>query len=118
MATGKKNAPAAPKLRLLALDPGLEPYESDLRLRMKLYQDTKIRLTGEGGSLSDFANGALYYGFHQGRNGWYYREWAPGADSMSLIGDFNNWDPAQTPMKKRKNGVPCQGARFGKRAHL
>lgn len=94
----------APELRILALDPGLEPYEPDLRLRMRLYRETKERLIAQTGSLSDFANGSLYYGLHPGRNGWYYREWAPGADSMALIGDFNGWDPAANPMKKLKNG--------------
>lgn len=26
------------------------------------------------------------------------------ADKVSLLGDFNRWDPAATPMKKQKNG--------------
>ncbi len=98
------NNSGAANLRILALDPGLKPYESDLKLRMCLYRETRERLVGENGSLSDFANGSLYYGLHQGRNGWYYREWAPGAEAMSLIGDFNGWDPSKNPMKKLKNG--------------
>ena len=76
MATRKK--PADPKLRILALDPELSPYRSDLKLRMRLYGEAKKKLTTNG-SLSDFANGSLYYGLHKGRNGWYYREWAPAA---------------------------------------
>ena len=101
MATCKK--PADPKLRILALDPELSPYRSDLKLRMRLYGEAKKKLTTNG-SLSDFANGSLYYGLHKGRNGWYYREWAPAAEKMSLIGDFNGWDPSKNPMKKLKNG--------------
>ncbi len=101
MATRKK--PADPKLRILALDPELSPYRSDLKLRMRLYGEAKKKLTTNG-SLSDFANGSLYYGLHKGRNGWYYREWAPAAEKMSLIGDFNGWDPSKNPMKKLKNG--------------
>ena len=91
MATRKK--PADPKLRILALDPELSPYRSDLKLRMRLYGEAKKKLTTNG-SLSDFANGSLYYGLHKGRNGWYYREWAPAAEKMSLIGDLNGWDPS------------------------
>ena len=39
MATRKK--PADPKLRILALDPELSPYRSDLKLRMRLYGEAK-----------------------------------------------------------------------------
>ena len=34
----------------------------------------------------------MYYGFHKTDDGWYYREWAPKADALYLIGDCNNWD--------------------------
>ena len=48
----KTAAPSgAPELRILALDPGLEPYEPDLRLRMRLYRETKERLIAQTGSL-------------------------------------------------------------------
>ncbi len=92
-----------PSLRILETDPYLSPFEQDLLLRMRLYRDTRHRLVGDG-NLSDFANGSLYYGFQPARNGWYYREWAPGADKMALVGDFNGWDPTKNPMKKLKNG--------------
>ncbi len=98
-----KTGPRRPSLRIIETDPNLAPFERDLALRMQLYRDACRRLAGDG-SLADFANGSLYYGFHMGRNGWYYREWAPGAESMSLIGDFNGWDPEKNPMKKLKNG--------------
>ncbi|MCC8193113.1 MAG: isoamylase early set domain-containing protein, partial [Deltaproteobacteria bacterium] len=29
---------------------------------------------------------------------------ANNAESAALVGDFNNWDPKATPMKKRKDG--------------
>lgn len=28
-------------------------------------------------------------------------------ESVALVGDFNRWDPAATPMKKQKNGDFC-----------
>ena len=32
------------------------------------------------------------------------KEQAHAADSVRLVGDFNSWDQASTPMKKLKNG--------------
>ncbi|MGI5893328.1 MAG: alpha-amylase family glycosyl hydrolase [Candidatus Merdivicinus sp.] len=90
-------------LKILQTDPALAPFAGDLQLRMHLYHTTRNRLAGDG-LLADFANGSLYYGFQPGRTGWYYREWAPGAEKMSLVGDFNDWDPTKNPMKKLKNG--------------
>ena len=98
-----QTASPRPSLKIIETDPNLAPFEPDLQLRMQLYRDACRRLAGDG-SLSDFANGSLYYGFQLGRNGWYYREWAPGAEKMSLIGDFNGWDPEKNPMKKVGNG--------------
>src|SRR5512140_3445884 len=31
--------------------------------------------------------------------------WAPGARQVSLIGDFNDWQPTATPMKKQPDGA-------------
>ncbi len=30
---------------------------------------------------------------------------AASAEKAYLVGDFNNWDPKQTPMIKRRNGI-------------
>ena len=63
-----QTASPRPSLKIIETDPNLAPFESDLRLRMQLYRDACRRLAGDG-SLSDFANGSLYYGFQLGRNG-------------------------------------------------
>ena len=37
-------------------------------------------------------NNHLYYGLHKQKDGsWVFREWAPNATRMFLIGEFNNW---------------------------
>lgn len=42
----------------------------------------------------------MYYGLnrgeHEGKTGLWYREWAPGARAIALVGEFNNWQPAET----------------------
>ena len=58
---------------------------------MKRYSEVKKALLGEKKSFNDFANGHHFFGFHKTDDGWYYREWAPAAEALYLIGDFNNW---------------------------
>ena len=36
---------------------------------------------------------------YKGKNGFYFAVWAPHATSVSVVGDFNHWDPEATPMK-------------------
>jgi 1,4-alpha-glucan branching enzyme len=92
-------------MNILEIDPFLKSYEHDLELRMNNYDKTKKVLLGEGGSLKDFANGHNFFGFHCTDDGWYYREWAPAADGLFLIGDFNNWNRKTHPLEKKEGGV-------------
>ena len=80
-------------LRLIENDPWLEPYESPIQGRYE-YAKWKLReLTKEtNGSLSDFADGYLYYGLHRIEGGeWVLREWAPNATAIYLLCDDNGW---------------------------
>ena len=92
-------ANTAKKLKILEYDPNLAAFEGDLNERMRRYKARKKQLLGKGQTLSDFASGHLYYGFHKTKTGWVYREWAPAAEAMHLIGDFNGWDRQSHPMK-------------------
>ena len=90
--------------KIIKIDPYLAPYENDLNARINNYKAKKQELVGDG-SLSDFANGYNYFGFHKVDNGWVYREWAPAADRMFLTGDFNGWDIYKNQMARLDNGV-------------
>ena len=90
--------------KLLKKDPQLRCFEKDISLRVENFRKKLQALCGEG-SLSDFANGHKYFGFHKEDGGWYYREWAPAAEALYLTGDFCNWDRYAHPMKKAENGV-------------
>ena len=92
-------------LKILKMNPCLVPFEKDLQLRMRNYKQTKKALLGNGGSLSDFANGHHFFGIHPVQDGWYYREWAPGAEKMYLTGDFCDWNRYAYPMENKGNGV-------------
>ncbi len=93
------------KHKILKIDPQLMPFEKDFDLRMQNYRRKKKALLAPGQTLSDFANGHLFFGFHRADGGWYYREWAPGADAVYLTGDFNGWDRHAHPLTKKENGV-------------
>ena len=90
--------------KILKNDPYLQPYKKAFDLRLDSYVSKRHELVGEG-SLIDFANGYQYYGIHPTKNGWVYREWAPGAEKMYFTGDFASWDIYAYPMKRLENGV-------------
>ncbi len=91
--------------KILMIDPYLAPFEGDIDLRMDSYKNTRAKLLKKGETLSDFANAHHYFGFHRSEDGWFYREWAPGADFMYLTGDFCNWETIAYPMKRLEDGV-------------
>ncbi|MDR3217984.1 MAG: alpha amylase C-terminal domain-containing protein [Dysgonamonadaceae bacterium] len=79
-------------LRLVANDPWLEPYKKAIEGRYGYFLRKEKELRQNGTiSLSEFASGYLYFGLHKTEAGWIFREWAPGANEIYLIGDFNAW---------------------------
>ncbi len=92
-------------LKIFAYDPGLLPFQKDIRRRVRNYQKKREELVGKGGSLRDFANGHEYFGFHRTEDGWVYREWAPGAEAMCLTGEMTGWQWPGLPMTAIGGGV-------------
>ncbi|MDU1903737.1 MAG: alpha amylase C-terminal domain-containing protein [Dysgonomonas sp.] len=75
-------------------DKGLDKYVPIITQRHKKSLSKESELTNKNKSnLSDIANGYLYYGLHKYPDKWVFREWAPNASEIYLIGDFNNWQP-------------------------
>ena len=92
-------------LKIIKMNPCLQPFASDLQMRMDNFKSAKTALLADGQTLSDFANGHRYFGLHPVKDGWCYREWAPGADAMYLTGDFCGWDRHAYPMTNLGGGV-------------
>ncbi len=82
---------------LVARDKYLEPFEEAIQGRHDhaLWKINELTRNGEM-SLSDFANGYEYFGLHQLKDGWVFREWAPHATDIFLVGDFNNWTESKS----------------------
>ncbi|HVT80286.1 MAG TPA: alpha-amylase family glycosyl hydrolase, partial [Phycisphaerae bacterium] len=94
---------------LVALDPWLEPYSQHLRNRFLHYKHFRSQLEEHGGVLGEMTTGHMYFGLNrgtkEGKGGVWYREWAPGAKYLSLIGDFNGWDRGKNPLVRDEWGV-------------
>lgn len=79
------------KLKIVKNDPWLEPYNDAIQGKHDYVLSKIDELTGGKQSLSDFADGHLYFGLHRTPRQWVLREWAPNATAIYLIGDFNDW---------------------------
>ena len=94
---------------LIKTDPLLEPYTAQLRDRFTHYRRFKSEIEKTGGLLGEISQGHRYFGFnraeHEGETGVWYREWAPGAEALALIGDFNDWSRNTNPMSVDEWGV-------------
>ena len=76
---------------ILKKDPYLTPYREAIERRMLKIRDTVAGIKDRSGSISNFALGHLYFGQHRNENEWIFREWAPNATEIFLIGSFNDW---------------------------
>ena len=107
------------KLGIVKNDPWLEPYSQVIQSRRDYALRMEKKLCGDG-TLSDFAVGYLYYGLHKTKAGWVFREWAPNATEIFLIGDFSDWQEREEYRLNRINEygdwevcIPENGLRHG-----
>ena len=72
-------------------DEWLVPYKEAIDTRHDMIARMKERISVNG-SLAAAMNNHIYYGLHRdGKGNWVFREWAPNATKIYLIGEFNNW---------------------------
>ncbi len=94
---------------LLDHDPWLAPHADALRARFKRLQKVLQSFQPNGGLTGQVSQGHHYFGFNRGefhgQPGVWYREWAPAALQLRLIGDFNGWDRFGHPMVRDEYGV-------------
>ena len=90
-------------LKLVQDDPWLKPYEQDINARLERFEKRLIEI----GDLEKYADGHHYFVFNldSKKNVWTYREWAPGASALFLIGDFNCWNRSSHPLQKNNDGI-------------
>ena len=94
------------KLSILKNDPWLEPFSAAIEGRHQDAVNKEKELTAQDGTLKAFANAYNYFGLHRTDSGWVFREWAPNATSITLIGDFSKWKELRKyALKPIGNGV-------------
>ena len=78
------------KKTLVDLDPWLAPHEPVIKAR-EAYVSSTLQKILDGKSPTEFALGFLHFGLHQTAAGWTFREWAPNATRLVLMGEFSGW---------------------------
>lgn len=86
----EKTAESGRTDRIYDTDPYLLPFKEQIDRRQERIRQAFDRIA-EHGSLSAGLNNHLYYGLHRDGEDWVFREWAPNAVRIYLIGEFNNW---------------------------
>lgn len=94
-------------LPLLQDDPWLKPYETEVNRRFNYYTSKLDDINDRHNSLREYSSAHKYLGFNysEEKKGVFYREWAPAAAALHLIGDFNNWDRYSHPLYRLENGI-------------
>ncbi|MCQ2391889.1 MAG: alpha amylase C-terminal domain-containing protein [Kiritimatiellae bacterium] len=97
-------------------DSFLAPYEAAIRGRAAHARKRAVELAGKGRRLSDWASAHEYYGLHFIDGEWVFREWAPNATAMWLVGDFSGWQRKPRFALKRLPGRDVWEGHFPARA--
>jgi 1,4-alpha-glucan branching enzyme len=88
--------------RFYTADPWLNPFTGTIESRIKKCLTRENELTGDQ-TICDFASGHKYYGLFRTGSQWIFREWAPNATAIFLIGTFNGWTENETYKLRRVN---------------
>ena len=92
---------------LVKNDPWLEPYAEEVSNRIERFNAAMGDIKKAAGSLDQFASAYEHFGltYDDKAKGWWYREWAPAAELLAVVGDFNGWDRTAHQLKKNKEGI-------------
>ncbi len=92
--------------KLLELDPWLKPYSFHIESRVSKYKLKLEDIEEQSESIINFASGHLFFGLHRTETGWIFREWAPNATHIFIIGDFSGWKPRKEyKLTRKEHGI-------------
>ncbi len=94
------------QLQLVQNDPWLAPFSIFIESRHRHYTNKLSSINDLHGSLINFASAHLHMGLHQLPEGWVFREWAPNAIRIFMIGDFSGWkELPQFALQRTNQGI-------------
>lgn len=68
-----------------------------MQYRWGVFKNIREHIDRAEDGMDKFTQAYKHYGInrgeHEGKPGIWYREWAPGAQAVALIGEFNDWEP-------------------------
>jgi 1,4-alpha-glucan branching enzyme len=100
----KHFTPRSNNPRPLTDDPYLAEFSHILHDRAARVLDAEKKICG--GDLCKFASGHEYFGLHFINNQWVFREWAPNASTIYLLGEFSDWhESPDFKLHKLEHGV-------------
>lgn len=74
-------------------DKWLKPFKKEIDSRYQRLIIKRDEIAGCGKRLADAINNHLYYGVHRVGENWMFREWAPNAVAVYLVGEWSEWKP-------------------------
>ena len=92
---------------LLRTDPHLKPYEKALRRRLEKFESVERSIAEGWGDMLHFATAHDFFGLHFEEDTWVFREWAPNATEIYIIGEMTAWKelPAYALERGTRDGV-------------
>ncbi|HJU16104.1 MAG TPA: 1,4-alpha-glucan branching protein GlgB [Stellaceae bacterium] len=92
------------RYRLRALVGGIWREFEDIYRFGPVLGDLDIHLLVEGNHLASYQKLGAHPLVHEGSEGIAFAVWAPNAQRVSIVGDFNAWDGRRMPMRRRHAG--------------
>jgi 1,4-alpha-glucan branching enzyme len=70
-----------------------------------MISDFDLHIHGEGTQYESYRTMGAHLASYDGVSGVRFAVWAPNAEVISVVGDFNEWDERRHPMRPRSGGV-------------
>ena len=91
------------ELPLIQKDGWLSPYKGAIEATYHKFNDLVDFIKDSNEGIVNYAGNHLFFGLHPYSDGWVFREWAPNADKLYIVGDFSDWKPHEAFQLQRKD---------------